>query len=81
LARFSLISRIQELLAQHVPLRVALETVASSSPQLARDGSSRPLPMRTLEDWWYAYQHGGFAALHPKGRCDRGVPFSKRIAC
>lgn len=74
MARFSLISKIQELLAQHVPLRVALETAASASPQPADDGSTRPLPVRTLEDWWYAYQHGGFAALHPKSRSDRGVP-------
>ena len=27
-----------------------------------------------LEDWWYAHQRGGCAALHPKARCDRGVP-------
>jgi transposase InsO family protein len=74
LARYSKISRIQELLAQHVPLRVALATVASSSPQPQADGSIKPLPMRTLEDWWYAYQHGGFAALHPKTRSDRGLP-------
>jgi len=74
LARFSLISKVQDLLTQHVPLRVALETVASSSAQPTRDDASRPLPMRTLEDWWYAYQRGGFAALHPKGRSDRGVP-------
>jgi len=72
LARFSLISKVQELLHQHVPLRVALETVASSSPQPTGEGSTRPLPMRTLEDWWYLHQHGGFAALHPKGRSDRG---------
>jgi len=26
---------------------------------------------RTVEDWFYAYQHGGFAALHPKGRSDK----------
>jgi putative transposase len=73
LARFGLISRIQELLRTPVPLKTALETVASSSV-LELDGSSRPVPRRTLEDWWYAYQHGGFAALHPKGRSDRGVP-------
>jgi len=30
--------------------------------------------VRTLEDWWYAHQRGGFAALHPKTRSDRGVP-------
>lgn len=74
LARYSKISQIQELLAQQVPLRVALATVASSSPQPQPDGSTKPLPMRTLEDWWYAYQHGGFAALHPKTRSDRGLP-------
>ena len=72
MARFGLISRIEELLRQSVPLKVALETVASSSV-LQLEGSSQPA-RRTLEDWWYAYQHGGFAALHPKTRCDRGVP-------
>jgi putative transposase len=28
--------------------------------------------VRTLEDWWYAYQKGGFAALQAKPRSDRG---------
>ena len=32
------------------------------------------MAVRTLEDWWYAHQRGGFAALHPKARSDRGVP-------
>ena len=73
LARFALISRIQELLRTPAPLKVALETVASASV-LEWDGSSQPVARRTLEDWWYAYQHGGFAALHPKTRADRGVP-------
>ena len=74
LARFSLISKVQELLAQQVPLKVALETVASSSTLAQPDGSSHPVAVRTLEDWWYAHRRGGFGALHPKGRCDRGVP-------
>lgn len=73
LARFALISKIQELLRTPVPLQTALVTVASSAV-LEREGQSRPVPRRTLEDWWYAYQRGGFAALHPKARCDRGVP-------
>lgn len=73
LARFSLISRIQELLGQPVSLNVALDTVASSSA-LELEGKSKLVSRRTLEDWWYAYQRGGFAALHPKGRSDRGVP-------
>jgi len=74
LARFSLISKIQELLAQQVPLKIALETVASSSALTGSDGSSQPVAVRTLEDWWYAHKGGGFAALHPRGRSDRGVP-------
>jgi transposase InsO family protein len=27
---------------------------------------------RTLEGWWYAYRHGGLAALEPQSRTDRG---------
>ena len=73
LARFAFISKIQELLRTPVPLQTALVTVAASAV-LERDGQSRPVPRRTLEDWWYAYQRGGFAALHPKARSDRGVP-------
>jgi transposase InsO family protein len=74
LARFSLISKVQELVAQSVPLKVALETVAASSATAGPDGSGPPVAVRTLEDWWYAHRRGGFAALHPKGRSDRGVP-------
>jgi putative transposase len=74
LARFSLVSKIQELLGQSVPLKVALETVASSSALAGPEGSGPPVAVRTLEDWWYAHERGGFAALHPKRRCDRGVP-------
>lgn len=73
LARFALISRLQELLRQPVSLKVALDTV-SSDCKLELNGQPRPVPRRTLEDWWYAYQRGGFAALHPRDRSDRGVP-------
>jgi transposase InsO family protein len=74
LARFSLISKVQELLAQQVPLKTALETVASSSLLATSELGSATVAVRTLEDWWYAHQRGGFAALHPKKRSDRGVP-------
>jgi len=57
-----------------VPLKIALETVASSSAPAGPEGSGPPVAVRTLEDWWYAHQRGGFAALHPKARSDRGVP-------
>jgi transposase InsO family protein len=73
LERFVFISQIQELLRQPVPLKVALDTVALSAVR-DHQGQSQPVARRTLEDWWYAYQRGGFAALHPKARCDRGVP-------
>jgi putative transposase len=73
LARFSLISKVQELVAQQVPLKIALETVASSSAPTGPEGSGPAVAVRTLEDWWYAHQRGGFAALHPQARSDRGV--------
>jgi len=74
LARFALVSQVQERLRQSVPLRLALETVAASSTRPTGPDPSAPVAVRTLEDWWYAYQHGGFAALHPKARSDRGLP-------
>lgn len=74
LARFALVSQVQERLRQSVPLRLALETVAASSTRPTGPDLSAPVAVRTLEDWWYAYQHGGFAALHPKARSDRGRP-------
>jgi len=64
LERFGLITKIQDALHQHIPLGQAIQQAACAFGQ--------PLSPRTLEDWWYAYKKGGFAALHPKGRCDRG---------
>ena len=45
-----------------------------------RAASARPWPdengdyyaVRTLEDWWYAFQKGGFDALQPAPRSDQG---------
>lgn len=64
LERFGLITKIQDALHQYIPLGQAIQQTACAFV--------RPLSPRTLEDWWYAYKKGGFAALHPKGRCDRG---------
>jgi hypothetical protein len=58
LARFSLISKIQELLAQSVPLKVALETVASSSALADPQGSPHPVARRTLEDYFLSITEG-----------------------
>jgi len=71
LARFALIAKIQDLLHQGFPLSLALEQV-SLCPLILPDGSQRVFACRTIEDWWYDYQDGGFAALHPKTRADKG---------
>lgn len=73
LERFALIAKIQDLLRQSFPLSVALEQV-SCCPITLPNGVQRLVARRTLEDWWYDYQHGGFAALTPKGRTDKGQP-------
>jgi transposase InsO family protein len=40
----------------------------------APDGRVVEVSARTIEDWYYAYQRGGFAALHPKRRSDADKP-------
>jgi len=71
LARFALIAKIQDLLRQGFPLSLALEQ-ASICPLTLPEGSERVVALRTLEDWWYDYQHSGFAGLLPKTRVDKG---------
>jgi transposase len=73
LERFAFITPIQELLRQGFLLSVALEQV-SLRPMTLPDGSQRLRARRTIEDWGYDYQHGGFAALSPKERTDKGQP-------
>jgi transposase InsO family protein len=73
LERFAFITQIQDLLRQGFPLSVALEQV-SFRPLSLPDGSQRWCARRTIEDWWYDYQQGGFAALTPKVRADKGQP-------
>lgn len=73
LERFAFITQIQDLVRQGFPLSVALEQV-SFRPLNLPDGSQRLCARRTIEDWWYAYQQGGFAALTPKVRADKGKP-------
>jgi len=75
LRRMSLVQAVIELLQRHWPLSAALEQVASTQA-LAGEGETPPrfLARRTLEDWYYAFKHGGFEALKPKARSDRGKP-------
>jgi hypothetical protein len=80
LERFALIAKIQDLLRQRFPLSVALQQV-SSCPITLPNGTQRLVARRTIEDWWYDYQHGGFAALTPKGRTGlrlRSSPLNQR---
>src|SRR6059036_3123676 len=70
LERFALMAKIQDLLRQGFPLSVALEQV-SLCPLTLPNGLQRLFARRTIEDWWYDYQQGGFAALTPKARRSR----------
>ncbi len=37
-----------------------------------QEGRPRRMAYKTLEEWWYKYQHGGFEALQPQPRSDLG---------
>jgi putative transposase len=73
LERYALIAQIQDRLHQGIPLAAALEQVACC-PVTRPDGAQRLYARRTIEDWYYAHQQGGFAALLPKTRSDKGQP-------
>lgn len=74
LKRWGLVNQVLELLRRHWPLSAALEHTVASSPLHLDDGSSITVSKRTLEDWYYKFQKGGFDSLRPKARKDRGKP-------
>ena len=45
---------------------------AAARLQQQPDGTFVQLSPRTIESWYYAYRHGGFPALFPQDRSDRG---------
>jgi putative transposase len=45
---------------------------AAARPWRRPDGEVVELSARTIEDWYYRYMSGGFGALFPKPRSDRG---------
>lgn len=73
LARFALITKIEDYLRQGASLVRALHWSAAV-PVNEPNGLERYYAPRTLEDWWYAYQQQGFAGLYPKERTDKGQP-------
>ena len=69
LTRFRVLNFIEDLLREGRRLSQALAE-ASRQPWPNENGDY--YAVRTLEDWWYAYQKGGFNALVPAPRRDQG---------
>jgi transposase InsO family protein len=70
LTRFKAVSYIQEQVRNGVILAEALRTAAVCPWP---DDAGRCYAARTLEDWYYAYQKDGFAALATQPRSDCGL--------
>lgn len=70
LTRFKAVSTIEEHVRKGVELAQALREV-SLCPW--PDEAGRCYAVRTLEDWWYAYQKDGFGGLKPQRRSDHGT--------
>ena len=69
--RLSVLGPVISARREHGDLRTFFEQAAQHHYQHP-DGSWIRLSPRTLEDWHYAYQHGGLEALKPAVRKDRG---------
>ena len=69
LTRFRALNFIEDLQRSGGALAAALRQ-ASQHPWPDENGDY--YAVRTLEDWWYAYRKGGFDALVPAPRSDRG---------
>ncbi|MBT3297187.1 MAG: DDE-type integrase/transposase/recombinase [Verrucomicrobia bacterium] len=70
LTRFKAVNTIEEHVRNGTSLAQALRE-ASVCPW--PDEYGRCYAVRTLEDWWYGYLNGGFAALEPQKRSDSGT--------
>ena len=70
LRRFAAVSFIEQKLREGFGVVEALR-LAALRPW--PDENGRYSAARTLEDYWYAWKRGGFAALQPKGRSDEGA--------
>lgn len=70
LTRFRALNFVEDQLRLGLPLAEALRQ-ASQQPWPDENGDY--YAWRTIEDWWYAYRKGGFDALVPAARKDRGT--------
>src|SRR6187401_214274 len=53
-------------------LAAELRTLAARKYRPPRSRATKCYGASTLERWYYAYRHGGLAALRPDARADRG---------
>ena len=70
LRRFAAVSFIEQKVREGFGVVQALR-LAALRPW--PDENGRYSSARTLEDYWYAWKSGGFAALQPKSRDDEGT--------
>ena len=70
LRRFAAVSFIEQKLREGFGIIEVLR-LAALRPWPDENGSY--YAARTLEDYWYAWKSGGFAALRPKSRADEGA--------
>ena len=70
LIRYGAISYLQQLQDEGRPLADALRKAASRA--WPDEVTGKHYAVRTLEDWWYAYQNDGFPALTTSPRQDSG---------
>ncbi len=69
--RVSVLGPLISARLEHGEVRALCEQAAARTHQLP-DGHFVQLSWRTIETWHYAYKRGGFAALMPETRSDRG---------
>jgi hypothetical protein len=69
LRRFAAVSFVEQKVREGLGVVAALR-LAALRPW--PDEKGQYWAARTLEDHWYAWKKGGFAALQPKGRADEG---------
>jgi hypothetical protein len=58
---------------QHGDRRTHFAARGASSSTRSRTASACTIAARTIEDWYYAYLEGGWKALMPAARDDRGI--------
>lgn len=69
--RVSVLGPLVSARLEHGDVRALCEQAAARTHQLP-DGRYVEVSWRTVETWYYAYKRGGFTALMPETRSDRG---------